>query len=134
MGLKLSPLIFREMKEHVIRSLPEEACGLLGGKRGIAEVVLPVTNMLHSATRFEMEPAEQLKAFLYLEERQMDLVGVYHSHPKGPEVPSDTDISHFYYPGVISLIWSYDGTEWKVRAFNIGEKGYKEIMLVCKGA
>ncbi|NPV85944.1 MAG: M67 family metallopeptidase [Anaerolineae bacterium] len=134
MGLKLSASTLKEMKEHVIRSLPEEACGLLGGRGDVVETVLPVTNMLHSATRFEMEPAEQLKAFLYLEERQMDLVGIYHSHPKGPEVPSDTDIAHFYYPGVVSLIWSYNGVEWKVRAFDICEKGYKEVLLVFEYA
>jgi hypothetical protein len=60
------------MVEHVTRCLPEEACGLLGGREDLVEVVIPVTNVLHAANRFRMDPREQIEAMFWLKEQQLD--------------------------------------------------------------
>jgi len=73
-----------QMRMDVCLRLPEEACGLLGGRQNRAEIVLPVTNSLHSSTRFFLDPEEMITAILQLESRGMDVVGIYHSHPAGP--------------------------------------------------
>lgn len=128
----LSSAAFHEIRAHCLGCLPEEACGLLGGSfqtgAGVqAQVVLPVANTLHSPVRFRMDPEEQLKAFYWLDEHALDLVGIFHSHPSGPEHPSATDLTEFAYPGVFTLILSPhpveapldDPSAWLLHAFDI---------------
>lgn len=136
-GLTLTLEHHRQMLAHILRCLPEEACGLIGGRAGQAEVVLPMTNLLHSPVRFRMEPHEQLKAFLWLEEQGFDLVAVFHSHPNGPPRPSRTDLEEFAYPGVLTLIWSPAEAGaapggWQVRAFQIDNQQSREVPLVIR--
>lgn len=136
-GLTLRLEHRQQMLAHILGCLPEEACGMIGGRAGQAEVVLPVTNLLHSPVRFRMEPHEQLKAFFWLEEQGLDLIAVFHSHPHGPPHPSHTDLDEFAYPGVLALIWSPaeagaapDG--WQVRAFQIDNRQSHEVPLFIR--
>lgn len=126
---------WQEMVSHVTAFLPEEACGLVGGKfrapDAFAVVVLPVPNLLHSPARFRMDPAAQLKTFLALDELGLDLVAIFHSHPAGPETPSPTDLEEFSYPGVLSLILSpvQAFTGWKGRAFHLTGGHSSEVLV-----
>ncbi len=128
------------MRDHVDRCSPEEACGLLAGKGDEVSHVLPISNQDHSATRFRMDPVEQLQAFNWIEAGGLDLLGIYHSHPAGPDaaspgnpVPSATDIADAAYP-VVYLIWSRPDAQWQVRAFLIQEDRSLEVeLLVGRG-
>lgn len=124
--LDLSPAHYQAMLDHALACLPEEACGLLGGllleDGRVARVgqVVTVENELHSAVRFRMAPAAQLRAFRALEEAGLELVAFFHSHPSGPSHPSPTDLAEFAYPGVLSLIlFPAPSGEWRMRAFAI---------------
>lgn len=110
---------------HVMRAAPEEACGLIAAKGRISQAVYPVTNELHSTTRFRMAPAEQLAAFLDMEEKGWELAAIYHSHPKGPTEPSSVDLAEFAYPGVLYLIWYPDQNSWSCMAYRIAPTGYQ---------
>ncbi len=128
--LFLATHLRKQMMQHILSCLPEEGCGIIGGRENRAEIVLPVTNQLHSTTKFLMDPQEQLDGFLKLETLNLELLAFYHSHPSGPEVPSQSDIAEFYYPGVISIIWSPVETGWQVRGFEIVGNGCQEVELV----
>lgn len=106
--IQISQAILDQMLQHILSCLPEEACGLLGGSlaSGRARVCLPIENEVHSPTRFRMEPSAQLNAFYEFEQKGLDLVAFFHSHPAGPPMPSPTDLEEFAYPGVLTLIWA----------------------------
>lgn len=106
-----------EMRRHVVDCYPEEGCGILGGFKDRVEWVIPVTNMLHSATRFRMDPQEQVDAFFKIEEAGGKLIGIYHSHPSGPEVPSDSDVRESPLPKAVHIIWHPLNVEWTFRAY-----------------
>jgi len=118
------------MREHVSRMVPEEACGLLAGRDGQVKAVVPVTNELHSPIRFRMDAKEQLRAFQWIESEGLDLLAIYHSHPRGPSHPSLTDMDEFYYPGVLSAIWWCLDGEWRMRVFDLDRKPFREIPVV----
>ncbi|HEX9012226.1 MAG TPA: M67 family metallopeptidase [Anaerolineaceae bacterium] len=114
--------IWEEMRKQVSRLAPEEACGMLAGRAAAVDRVLPVTNRVHSPSRFEMDPQEQVNAFLEIEAAGLDLLAIYHSHPLGPPFPSPTDQEEFLYPGVLYLIWSPAGAHregWGARMFSL---------------
>jgi len=128
-GLLLSTGHFQQMLQHVRTCLPEEACGLIGGFQNRASLIFPVENEFHSPSRFRMKAEEQLSVFLTLEENELDLIGIYHSHPTGPAFPSQTDQSEFAYPGTAYLIWSLLNADWKVHGYRMNDGQFFEISL-----
>jgi proteasome lid subunit RPN8/RPN11 len=123
--LEINRQTWELMRTDVAHKAPEEACGLLAGRiqgeQYQATLVYPTTNLLHSTTRFRIDPAEQLAAFNQIDSQGLKMVGIYHSHPNGPAGPSPTDIAEAYYPEAAYLIWSRQGSEWICTAYAIVE-------------
>jgi proteasome lid subunit RPN8/RPN11 len=116
------------MQRHINVEAPLEACGLLGGKNGVVEVVLPVKNAAESRVRFQMDPKAQLRAIERIESEGLDILAIFHSHPKGPSVPSPTDIAEVSYQAV-NIIWSKVGRRWQARGFWIEDGHAAEVPL-----
>lgn len=121
------------MRVHVAQQVPLEACGLLAGKNDCVKKVILVRNQAQSPVRFVMDPYEQLKAFSWIESHDLDLLGIFHSHPAGPETASVTDIAEAAYE-VVYLIWSLSGGIWKARGFNIKDGQALDVPLVIHEA
>ncbi len=126
--LTLSRQHWREMLEHVDRQAPLEACGLLAGANDRVEKVILVRNQAESPVRFVMDPYEQLQAFNWMESQGLDLVGIFHSHPAGPEAASATDVAEAAYE-VVHFIWSRHQEDWKARGFWIENSHVTEVSL-----
>lgn len=109
------------MRLDILDRMSEEACGIVAGIEETSCAVFPVTNILHSAVRFRMAPEEQLDVFNQIEDQDLQLLAIYHSHLKGPDRPSPIDIAEAYYPELINLIWSNITGEWNCRGFIIDE-------------
>ena len=118
------------MHNHVESCLPEEGCGLIGGKDGHAEMILAVTNTEHSPTRFYMDEQELYSAHLAFEKAGLEMVAIYHSHPAGPQMPSETDLKSFtYYPGILSVILVKKSNGWQTNAFEINGASCKKVRI-----
>jgi proteasome lid subunit RPN8/RPN11 len=117
------------MHHHVQECLPEEACGLLAGLDGLVSQVMPVENVAHSAVHFRMEPQAQVRCLLAIEAQGLELVGVYHSHPSGPETPSETDRAEVYDPEALVVIWCSGSRGWQARAFDLGGAERPEVPI-----
>lgn len=126
--LSLSTDQYDEMLRHVQQEAPLEACGLLAGKKGRVERVISVQNQAQSPVRFVMDPYEQLQAFEWIDSQALDLLGIFHSHPAGPETASDTDIREAAYE-VVHVIWSRANQHWKMRGFWIADGYAQEVAL-----
>jgi proteasome lid subunit RPN8/RPN11 len=74
--------------EHAEAELPNEACGLLALRDGVAERFFPGRNRAASPYRFELEIAPEV---WFLEDDGYELA-VFHSHPASPPRPSRTDV------------------------------------------
>lgn len=116
---------------YVESHAPLEACGLLAGKDVTVEKIFFVQNQAKSAVRFVMNPIEQLTAFEWIESNNMTLLGIFHSHPTGPETVSATDIADSAY-AVVHVILSCRNKNWKARGFWIENNDYSEVSLKIK--
>jgi [CysO sulfur-carrier protein]-S-L-cysteine hydrolase len=114
---------------HIENEVPLEACGLLAGKNDRVEKVLLVRNQAQSPERFVMDPYEQLKAFDWIDSNGLALLGIFHSHPTGPETVSVTDITEAAYD-VVHIICSRSADQWKLRGFWIENRQASEITLL----
>lgn len=127
----------QQIVSHIEKCFPEEACGLIGGKQDTVEIILPIENEYHSSNRFRMNGSAQIFAFSILESKNLNLIGIYHSHPIGQPFPSETDIEEFSYTNTLQLICTpYHHVsneeiirEWQIKGFLINGKGFQEIVL-----
>lgn len=130
MTLRLKLSDYQTMLAHLQAAYPLEACGLMAGRDGTIKRIYPVANRLASSYAFEMEPVEQVEAMLDLEERGLELLAIYHSHPQGPAGPSAIDVAKAYYPEAAQLIVSLRDREHPtVRAFSIADGRIGELSL-----
>ena len=81
----------RELEAHAAAEEPNEACGLLAFRNGVAERYIPCINDAASPYRFELKPQDPMD--FYLEDEGYELA-VFHSHPTESARPSRTDIAN----------------------------------------
>lgn len=118
--LFLSRPLAAQLLAHVKSVYPEEGCGLVAGRGGLATAVYPIENILHSPTAYEMAPLPQVETMLAIEADGHELLATFHSHPHSPAYPSPTDVAQAYYPDSIYLIISLqDRAQPVIRGFYI---------------
>ena len=77
--------------EHAEAEAPNEACGLIAFRDGVAERYLPGDNVAASPYRFELRTGDPSDWFL--EDEGYELA-VFHSHLSAPARPSRTDVEN----------------------------------------
>ena len=92
--LKISSELAARINAHVQEAYPEEGAGFLLGVEGEIKDVLPLSNAREDEARhnrFLITPEDYLKAELKADNLGLSLIGVFHSHPDCPNVPSEYD-------------------------------------------
>jgi len=93
--LEQKPL--QDMYKDALKSFPDECCGFFFGKEigreRIVTDILAVNNSKEGdkRRRFEIASRDYLNAERFADENELELLGVYHSHPNHPAVPSEHD-------------------------------------------
>ncbi|TYP93768.1 Proteasome lid subunit RPN8/RPN11, contains Jab1/MPN metalloenzyme (JAMM) motif [Fodinibius salinus] len=96
MKLILNESSLKTMHDHAQADYPNECCGFFygdtGDRRKVQEVQ-PVKNAKEGdqRQRFHIDPKDYQKAEKYALDHDLDLLGVYHSHPNHPAEPSEHD-------------------------------------------
>ena len=89
--------ILDEIFEHAKKAYPQECCGIVLGNRDKGEnitikEVKETKNLSQDPLKYQMDPRDFLKVQRYASSNDLDIVGVYHSHPDHPPIPSKYDI------------------------------------------
>jgi len=80
----------RALEEHARSEAPNEACGLVVFRDGVAERYVPGRNAAASPYRFELDVDPET---WFLEDEGYELA-VFHSHLSSPPRPSRTDVEN----------------------------------------
>jgi len=91
--MKISQALIDEMVAHAREDLPNECCGLVGGKEGRATTVYPMRNEFESPLRYKLDSKDNLRVNNEMDAAGEEMVGVYHSHTKSEAYPSQTDVN-----------------------------------------
>ena len=100
MTIRIEPEPWADMVAHARQTYPNECCGaMLGSIDGAGKTVrvaLPLENAFDGvqAARYELRPQDLLGADKVARARQMDLIGIYHSHPDCGAHFSKTDLQN----------------------------------------
>ncbi|AFK22607.1 Mov34/MPN/PAD-1 family protein [Pyrococcus sp. ST04] len=102
------------------KNSPIEICGFLLGKGDEVYEAVFVSNRLNSPIEFEMDPEEMLKALEYAEKKNLEIVGIFHSHVYCPPFPSGKDLKGMKLWPVVWVIVTSSG---EVKAWQMGKDG-----------
>ncbi len=121
--MKIPYFKVEEIFAHARRDLPNECCGLLGGRECFVNSVYQLKNVAaNPLIEYEAATEELFRAQKQMRERGEDLIGIYHSHPRSKEpFPSQTDIKLAFYSDAIYFIVGFDKETPVLRAFKIYE-------------
>ncbi len=125
--LRLPERTWLELVGHCLDGLPDEACGLFGGRPdGRVEVFYPCRNVAASARVYEIDPRDHLRADRDAEDRGLAIIGVAHSHTHTDAYPSPTDVAQAPDPEwhyvVVSLREAPVARSFRIREGNIAEE------------
>jgi len=92
--LVLPERLMEQMNAHMEKAYPEEGAGFLLGEAGAVKQILALSNSREDGARhnrFLFTPEDYFQAELKAERLGLSLIGVFHSHPDSPNVPSEYD-------------------------------------------
>ena len=116
---------------HSLKNYPKEACGILAGKGGQAEIIYPLINISENPELcYLIDAKEQLKVFKEIRAKSLEITAIYHSHTHTEAYPSAKDLELAFYPDSFYVIVTLaDKNKPKIRAFKIIEGKIKELNI-----
>ncbi len=114
----IAPNAEQRIREMGVAAYPNEGCGVLLGRRdGTRMVIVDATSARNmwterSADRYDLDPADFLRADRDGRSRGLDVAGIWHSHPDHPALPSQFDTDRAWLDYVYIIVGTTkDGAE-----------------------
>lgn len=122
MEIEISKTLIEKINAHLEEAYPEEGAGFLLGKNNQVKEVLLLNNARENEARhnrFLITAEDYLKAELKADGLELNLMGVFHSHPDCLNVPSeyDREWAQPYFSYVITRVdngKSVDHRSWRL--------------------
>jgi len=124
--VRISHAHWDELVAHAREDAPNECCGYLRANHGVVEAVFRAENPRRSPYGYELDH-KSLFAANELDDEGFE-VGIYHSHPRSPAEPSQTDINLATYPHWRYVIISLED-EPVVRVWRIADGRVEEEQI-----
>ena len=128
--LTLPKAMVEQVLAHARRDHPDECCGVIAARDGVATRLFEMDNAERSPTGFTFDSAEWLKVYRDLDDADEEPWVVYHSHTMTEAYPSRTDIRWSETAGFpYWLLVSTRAEEDEVRAYTIAGGVVTEVEL-----
>jgi proteasome lid subunit RPN8/RPN11 len=113
--LTISSSSFEQLRRHGEQTYPHECCGVLlgeidgNGVRLVRDTAACQNTRLDSPqNRYHIDPRELVRIQRQARERELDIIGFYHSHPDHPARWSATDLAEAHWVGCSYVITSVE--------------------------
>ena len=131
--MEIAPELLERIVDHARRDAPNECCGIVSSRDGVAVEVHELENLAASPFRFDVDGAALARLWSQLEEDGLDLGAIYHSHTRSAPEPSQTDINYAAnWPGVEWIIVGLRGGELDVRSWLIDQATVTEVPVAVQ--
>ena len=124
MNIEVTSLVMAALERAAAKAHPQEACGILLGEGNCITAFQPTQNVYPAPeTHFEIDPQALIDAHRKARSGGPQVLGYFHSHPKGPAAPSAKDAEMAAGDGAIWAIWG----EGKVAFWRSTQTGFAEL-------
>jgi proteasome lid subunit RPN8/RPN11 len=120
--IEIPKAVVQQIIQQARDEAPLEACGYLGGTGNVVTAIYPMTNADHSSEHYSLDPEEQFKVLREAQDKGLDLIAVYHTHPATPPRMSAEDIRLAYDTSVLYVIYSLQTDSLKAFKVNDNRK------------
>jgi proteasome lid subunit RPN8/RPN11 len=127
--LRISRELFDEIVAHARAEAPNECCGVITARDGEAVAVRRARNAAASPLRYDIDSKELFQIWAEINDAEVELGAIYHSHTRSAPTPSQTDINLAGYPEALYVIVGLEGDEPDVRAWRIVDGAVSEAVL-----
>ncbi|MCV0409415.1 M67 family metallopeptidase [Nitrosopumilus sp.] len=103
------------LSEYSENQKPNESCAILFGKNDTVSDLFLTKNIEESPVNFTISNEQLIEGYKMAEEKNLDVVGIFHSHPDSDAFPSNTDKKFMQSNPVVWII--YSGINKNFRAF-----------------
>lgn len=132
MNIYINDQILKRIQLHLESEYPHEACGFLMGSDTenvriiTASIEVENKSLVNLGRRFVIDPFDYLKAERMATREGLSLLGIYHSHPDHPPVPSIHDLEYAQ-PYFSYFIFSIkEGKSTVVKSYTLKEGKFLE--------
>ena len=94
------------LSEYSENQKPNEACAILLGKNNQVLDLFLTENIEESSVNFTISNKQLIEGYKVAEEKKMDVIGIFHSHPNSDAYPSNTDKKFMLSNPVVWIIYS----------------------------
>ena len=126
--------VIADIEAHARDTVPEECCGLLiGTSDGITASVRARNTADDRRRRYQIDPRDHFSAIRHARALGLEVIGAYHSHPKSPAMPSETDRAEAFEGFVFLIVGSAPSVEadrFEMRAWRMSSGNFTEVSLV----
>ena len=109
------------LSNHADNERPNESCAVLFGtiddQKTIVKEIFLTKNIEESPVNFTISNEQLIKVYKTAEEKKMEVVSIFHSHPNSEAYPSNTDKKFMYSNPVVWVIYSGISKEFKAYVF-----------------
>ena len=93
MVVKIAKKAYNGMIKHAEEGYPNEICGVMLGKEGVVTDYKRCKNLNkeRARDRYELDPLSFNEADEFARKNELEILGIYHSHPDHASLPSETD-------------------------------------------
>jgi proteasome lid subunit RPN8/RPN11 len=113
--IKLSQTDKKILSEYSENQKPNESCALLFGKDDTIKDLFLTENIEKSPVNFTISNKQLIEGYKIAEEKNMEVIGIFHSHPDSEAYPSNTDKKFMQSNPVVWII--YSGINKNFRAY-----------------
>ena len=113
--IKLSETDKKILSEYSENQKPNESCALLFGKNDQILDLFLTENIEKSPVNFTISNKQLIEGYKIAEEKKMEVIGIFHSHPDSDAYPSNTDRKFMQSNPVAWII--YSGINKNFRAY-----------------
>lgn len=130
MSYRIAYSVARQIADHAQSHYPDEVCGLIAGQDNHISYAVAMRNIAEGAQHaYSIDANEQLQALKAIDDADLSWIGVYHSHPNSPPLPSAEDQTKVSDYGLLHMIVSLRGSKPAFKLWQFHPRGANRLDL-----
>ncbi len=101
------------LTQHAENEKPNESCAILFGKHNQVSEVFLTKNIDESSVNFTISNERLIQGYKIAEEKKLEVISIFHSHPNSEAYPSSTDKKFMHSNPVVWIIYSGINKDFK---------------------
>jgi proteasome lid subunit RPN8/RPN11 len=133
--MKITDAQLKQIYAHAAETYPYECCGFLMGSfeaGGLVRQVRRAANQNQERTdRFVISAEEFAQAQFAADEAELEIIGIYHSHPDWPAIPSQTDMESAWEEIYYLIVSVHEKRPLNTQVWRLAEEGLRRFEWVA---